>query len=218
MTTTEYDVLALDPPWPENGGGKIKRGADRHYETRRLVDIPRIVLDSPAWRPAGNALLWMWTTETFLEAAFGVLGALGFRKCAGWIWVKADPVGTLMGRDVVAPSARMGLGQWSRVEHEHLLLARRGDVHVPDAAHRQRSVIYAPRGAHSEKPEAAWNVIEATSAAAFTPAGADPVHTHLRRMELFSRAPRPGWHAWGTLDGPETAPRLHADEVPRAAE
>lgn len=26
-----YGTILVDPPWPERGGGKIKRGADRHY-------------------------------------------------------------------------------------------------------------------------------------------------------------------------------------------
>lgn len=27
----QYKTIYIDPPWPERGGGKIKRGADRHY-------------------------------------------------------------------------------------------------------------------------------------------------------------------------------------------
>lgn len=27
-----YRTVYLDPPWPERGGGKSKRGADRHYK------------------------------------------------------------------------------------------------------------------------------------------------------------------------------------------
>ena len=26
-----YSTVLADPPWPESGGGKVKRGADRHY-------------------------------------------------------------------------------------------------------------------------------------------------------------------------------------------
>ncbi len=26
----KYKTIYADPPWPEVGGGKIKRGADRH--------------------------------------------------------------------------------------------------------------------------------------------------------------------------------------------
>jgi hypothetical protein len=27
----KFSTILLDPPWPERGAGKIKRGADRHY-------------------------------------------------------------------------------------------------------------------------------------------------------------------------------------------
>jgi hypothetical protein len=31
----KYRTIYIDPPWPERGGGKIKRGADRHYSLNR---------------------------------------------------------------------------------------------------------------------------------------------------------------------------------------
>ena len=38
-----YDIIYADPPWNESGGGKIKRGADRHYplmKAREIVALP----------------------------------------------------------------------------------------------------------------------------------------------------------------------------------
>lgn len=35
----QYGTILADPPWPERGGGKIKRGADRHYPLMDLTDI-----------------------------------------------------------------------------------------------------------------------------------------------------------------------------------
>lgn len=37
-----YTTVVADPPWNERGGGKIKRGADRHYplmKTPEIVDL-----------------------------------------------------------------------------------------------------------------------------------------------------------------------------------
>ena len=34
-----YRTLYADPPWPERGGGKIKRGADRHYALMPVAEI-----------------------------------------------------------------------------------------------------------------------------------------------------------------------------------
>lgn len=35
----KYKTIYADPPWPESGGGKIKRGADRHYPLMKVKDI-----------------------------------------------------------------------------------------------------------------------------------------------------------------------------------
>ena len=182
MTTT-FNVLTADPPWQERGGGKIKRGAQRHYPLVAAKDLPDIMTSSPLWRPAPDALLWLWATTSHLEDALGFIPQLGFRRCAAWVWAKVDG-----DADGFIASARLGLGQWSRVEHEHLLLARRGDVKVPPPSARQRSVIFAPRRAHSEKPDEAWHVIETTSRASLG---------EVRGAELFARTARPGWEAWG---------------------
>jgi len=37
---SKYRTIYADPPWPEYGSGKIKRGADRHYP---LMSIKAIV-------------------------------------------------------------------------------------------------------------------------------------------------------------------------------
>ena len=35
----KYRTIYADPPWHEKGGGKIKRGADRHYPLMRTEDV-----------------------------------------------------------------------------------------------------------------------------------------------------------------------------------
>lgn len=41
LLTTEqiYKTIYADPPWMERGGGKIRRGADRHYPLMKTQDI-----------------------------------------------------------------------------------------------------------------------------------------------------------------------------------
>lgn len=36
----QFRTILIDAPWPERGGGKIKRGADRHYP---LMSVPKIM-------------------------------------------------------------------------------------------------------------------------------------------------------------------------------
>ena len=37
--TKKYRTIYADPPWMERGGGKIKRGADKHYPLMSTKDI-----------------------------------------------------------------------------------------------------------------------------------------------------------------------------------
>ena len=41
-TGNKYKTIYLDPPWAEQGGGKIKRGADRHYPLMKTKDIAQL--------------------------------------------------------------------------------------------------------------------------------------------------------------------------------
>jgi hypothetical protein len=34
-----YGTIFTDPPWPERGSGRIKRGADRYYPLMKIADI-----------------------------------------------------------------------------------------------------------------------------------------------------------------------------------
>lgn len=181
-------LAVMDPPWNvDTGGGG--RGAQNHYRLTTVAGIADAVRASGLWVDDGPALVWMWATSLSLTrgAAFDLMSALGLRPCAGFVWAKVDAATP----PAFTSPRRPGLGQWSRCEHEHLFLCRRGDVKVPPPADRQRSMIYAPRGRHSEKPEAAWDVIEKTSAGA--------IGTGLG-VEFFARTARPGWVAWGTLN------------------
>ena len=38
-TERRYKTIYIDPPWEEKGGGKIKRGADKHYNLMTMKEI-----------------------------------------------------------------------------------------------------------------------------------------------------------------------------------
>ena len=137
-----YQCIAADPPWNEKGGS---RGADKQYDLLPTSEIPRVMMQSPLWRPAKNAHLWLWVTANFLEDGIFVLKALGFRYVSFAVWVK--------------PS--IGIGQYIRLRHEPILFGVRGRLHTQD--HGVDSVIEAARGRHSEKPEEAYRRIERVS-------------------------------------------------------
>lgn len=160
-----YHCILADPPWLERGGGQSVRGAQRHYSLLHTPDIIRTIVRSEVWRPHANAHLWLWVTNNFLAHGLSVVDALGFRYVTNAVWVKD----------------RMGLGQYLRGQHELLLFCVRG--RLPSLTRRCSTVIVAPRGRHSAKPEAAYELVEQVSPGP--------------RLELFARTKRDGWDAFG---------------------
>jgi N6-adenosine-specific RNA methylase IME4 len=164
----KYKTIYADPPWPERGGGKIKRGADRHYPLMRIEDIAALPVTDLA-DPEG-CHLYLWTTNNYLPAGLEVIKSWGFRYITTITWTKD----------------RMGLGQYFRGMTEHCLFAVRGNLPYKIVAGKRQqgeTGFFAPKGRHSEKPEKMRQMIERVS---YGP-----------RIELFARHTAPGWDAWG---------------------
>lgn len=172
-----YKTIVADPPWPEHGGGKIKRGADRHYPLMTIPEIKAIQVPAMA-----DAHLYLWATNNYYPAGLEVMKAWGFRYVTTITWVKGEDKDGEMILD------NPGLGQYFRGLTEHLLFGVRGKVPYkldPDTGKRMqgKTVIVAPRGRHSEKPEEAYQMIERVSYGPY--------------LEMFARKARPGWAVWG---------------------
>lgn len=115
-----------------------------------------------------DAMLFLWTTSPKLEEAFEVVKAWGFNYRTSMVWVKD----------------RIAMGYYARQQHELLLIAKRGEVPTPAPDARPPSVLYGAVTEHSRKPEQVYELIEG-------------MYPKLPKVELFARAPRPGWKAWG---------------------
>jgi len=188
----------IDPPWNERGGGKIKRGADRHYRLARAVDIAGVLLGSGQWRPYANAHLWCWVTDTYLCNGEGLwlIQQLGFAPKCSFPWIKTTgPDAKLEALEL--EDTRAGLGQYGRKIHEHLIFAVRGKGMDPSVCTERRdirSVILAPHERdengkiiHSRKPTKSYDLIEARSRGPF--------------WEGFGTQQREGWLPfWGPLN------------------
>src|SRR6185436_14618963 len=79
-----FRCIQIDSPWPEHGGGKVQRGADRHYQLldkpgcKTCPEILRVVRSSPLWRPYPDGThVWSWVTDNYLEAGLWLLAQLG---------------------------------------------------------------------------------------------------------------------------------------------
>lgn len=168
-----YPVIFSDPPWPYDD--KLA-GVDRElpYPTATIDDIRAMA--PPA---ADDCTLYLATTNSHLPVAFELLKAWGFEYRACVTWAKD----------------RIGMGRWVRGQTEHMLIASKGKpVHL---CSYQSSLLSAPRGANSEKPDEMFALIESLSPA-------QP------RLEMYARKERPGWVTSGSeLPPVEPKPPKH---------
>ena len=166
----KYQIIYADPPWNERGGGKIKRGADRHYPLMRTEDIFHLPVKNIA---DNNSHLYLWVTNNFLPIGLEVMYAWGFDYKTTITWVKD----------------RFGLGQYYRGQTEHCLFGVRGMIpyKIIDGKRQQgTTVIHAPRQKHSQKPIEMRQLIERVSD-----------REGFSKIELFARQKIEGWDAWG---------------------
>lgn len=164
-----YKTILADPPWMERGGGKIKRGADRHYKlmtTKKIMELPVASIADPA-----GCHLYLWTTNGFIPDAIDVMRSWGWRYVTCVTWAKD----------------RFGLGQYFRGQTEQCLFGVKGNIpyRIGENGKRAqgRTLISAPRQEHSKKPEALRQMIEKVSPGPY--------------VELFARTEAPGWDVWG---------------------
>lgn len=169
-TTKKFRTIYADPPWPEFGGGKVKRGADKHYPLMSIEEIINMS-DFIDQLSDENCHLYLWTTNNFLpQALCQVIPAWGFTYVTTITWVKNT----------------IGLGQYYRGMTEHCLFAKKGHLPIKESKGKRQqgvTVCLHPKRAHSSKPDEVREAIEIVS--------------HPPRIELFARERYEGWEVWG---------------------
>lgn len=178
--TPPYRTIVVDPPWPDEhrltgvtrvGRAKRERGIEAHYSTMSLDEISALPVGGLA-DPAG-CHLYLWTTNLHLPITFAVMEAWGFTYKTTLTWAK---------------KGHLGLGHYFRTQTEHLLFGVKGSL--PTLVNDQVTYFVAPKGGHSVKPPAAYDLIERCSPGP--------------HVDIFCRQPRFGWDSWGK--GYELAP------------
>lgn len=164
----ETVTLVADPPWPFGdklpGGG---RGAVKHYSLLSIDDIKAF----PLPEIADDARLFLWRVASMQEEALAVMRAWGFTPKAEMVWVKSKN----------PPKLTIGMGRQVRNAHEVCLIGVKGRPERLSAA--VPSVLFAPRGIHSAKPDEFYEMVEALSPGPY--------------VELFARRRRDGWDCRG---------------------
>lgn len=184
MTTraATYRTIVADPPWRYSAtseakpqAGRSSRMVEGHYQTMSVEEIAALPVAELAHE---SAHLYLWVTNPRIYGnqkdsggrgmmPIDIVHAWGFEYTTLLTWVKTG-----------AP----GMGFYFRGMTEHCIFATRKKCPIP-AEIRESNVITAPRGRHSEKPDAFMDMVERVSPGPY--------------LELFSRRARFGWDTWG---------------------
>lgn len=181
-----YRTIVVDPPWSytqhwkrsdqwrslsgrmfKRGGhngkyGAGARGAAAQYDCMPLDAISALGVGD--WADV-DAHLYVWTTNAFLRDTFPIIEAWGFSYKTMITWVKNQ----------------IGMGLYFRNSTEHVLFAVRG--RLKPLRRDVRTDFAAPRGRHSEKPAAFYDMVESMSPGPY--------------LDVFARKKRFGWDVYG---------------------
>ena len=193
LPRNHFACILADPPWAFRtfSGENMTphRCAEDHYSTMDLAALKALPVGEMA---AADCALFMWVVGSHLAESIELAAAWGFAfKTDAFYWLKQKLVDAqqidLFTGDIAEP--RMGFGYWTRKQVEPCWLFTRGNPKRIGKGVRQ--VIVEPRREHSRKPDEQYPRIEAL--------------VEGPRLELFARAARPGWTAWGNQTDKFTA-------------
>lgn len=176
QSTTRFRTIVADPPWHYERTGVTLLGdtvQDRGmpYESmsvEHLMALPISDYAMPDTRPERlGSHLYLWTTTAYIEAAYAIARAWSFQPSCLLVWCK--------------PPRAAGMGGHFQSNVEFVLFAKRG---APKGKATTPTRWFTwPRGAHSEKPDAFYDLVEQVS--------------HGPYLELFARRARFGWEYAG---------------------
>lgn len=174
-----FDNICMDIPWNHvtySPQGLI--GRPQHYPRISKKCIKLLPVKELASK---DCHLFFWTSAPYLEQAFEIIKALGFRYSSiAFTWVKLNPseADSLF---LLEDSFHMGQGYTTRKNTELCLLAKRGK---PKRINKGvRELIIAARREHSRKPDEFYRRVKLYSSGTF--------------LDMFSRETREGFTIWG---------------------
>lgn len=194
-----YDVILADPPWRYDFSKSDSRKIENQYPSMSMEEL-LAMWSFVSWLNDGPSILFMWATAPKLPDALRLMQCWGFTYKTFDVWVKVPRDkhrDQLLLAEDMGPEEReyYGMGYYTRIRHEPILIGTRAGFSPPVPHRRPVSAFYAEVGRHSEKPVLAYERIE-------------DMYPDAKRVELFARARREGWDAWGNeVNDTTTIPR-----------
>lgn len=176
----KYDLIYADPAWSYYGSGTKNAAAAKHYKTSMTYEEIAALPVADLLRDPKKGAIFVWATCPLLHYAIDAGRAWGFHyRGIAFNWIKTRKDGTPIGAQGVPPTA-------TKPTSELCLLfttSKKGRP-FPLLSSRVRQTVFAPRGAHSEKPhEVRDRILE--------------LYGDRPRIELFSRHEVAGWDRIG---------------------
>lgn len=184
MEKKTYEIVLIDCPWMYYGSPLKMAAAGKHYAL--IPDAEMLALDVRSYMEPKRSIAFVWATGPRKGFAYKCIESWGLHErgeAFHWIKTRRD------GRPVGAQGVRASI---TKPVVETVLAASpmaKGRP-LPIADESVAQTIFAPRGAHSEKPEEIYRRIER-------------MYPNASKLEIFARKRRPGWDAIGNeLDPP----------------
>lgn len=163
-----YRCIAADPPWEQKMAGKYSKPLFRRPDR---LPYQSMTLEQICGLPIANLSAdgcHLWLWTTNQHLRSG------FEVMSAWGFKYLAPI------HWIKPS---GLGNWFVHRSQTLLFGYKGRCEFPLDRYRPNLIYSTSKLKHSQKPEESYEYIETISPGP--------------RLELFARAKRPSWDAWG---------------------
>jgi N6-adenosine-specific RNA methylase IME4 len=144
-----FRTVIADPPWPLTKSERTERPAQGRRLRYRTMTVEQVESLGPQIlaRAADDCHLYLWVTQRFLPDGLRVLAAWGFQYHCQLTWVK--PSG-------FTPFSFM-------FNAEHVLFGYRGKLKLQRVGLKVAFEAPAPRGQHSVKPDAFYDLVRQAS-------------------------------------------------------